>query len=63
MAQSSGRDLMLVKETGIDDEVDKLGLSFHSRSRSGKKYVRMDAFAAGQNAEERFDIRAGIGGR
>jgi hypothetical protein len=59
--RSSGRDLMMVKGSVVDDEMEKLGLAFTYRSASGKKFVLTDAYAAGQEAGARFDYRPGIG--
>jgi hypothetical protein len=59
--RSSDRDLMIVKASIVDRELDKLGMAFTSRAVGGKKYVLSDAYAAGQEAGERFDYRPGIG--
>jgi hypothetical protein len=59
--RSSGRDLMVVKGSVVEDELEKLGLEFTYRSAGGKKYVLSDAYAAGQEAGQRFDYRPGIG--
>jgi hypothetical protein len=61
--RSSGRDLMVVKASIVDQELDKLGLAFTSKVFGGRKYVLPDAYAAGQEAGERFDYRPGIGGQ
>ena len=57
---SSGRDLVPLKTTVIDDELAKLGLSFHATSRCRRKRVLADAFEAGQIAGYQFEVRAGI---
>ncbi len=59
--RSSGRDLMVVKASIVDEEVDRLGLAFTYKPIGGKRYVMTDAYAAGQEAGERFDYRPGIG--
>ncbi len=59
--RSSGRDLMVVKASVVDQELDKLGIAFKSKAVGGKKFVLPDAYAAGQEAGERFDYRPGIG--
>jgi hypothetical protein len=61
LRRSSGRDLMVVKASVVDEELDRLGLSFTAKPIGGKKYVMADAYAAGQEAGERFDYRPGIG--
>jgi hypothetical protein len=63
MHRSSGRDLMVVKASIVDEELDKLGMSFKSKSASGKKYVLRDAYTAGQEAGERFEYTQGIAGQ
>ncbi|MGH6835256.1 MAG: DUF2786 domain-containing protein [Methylocella sp.] len=57
---SSGRDLVPLKTSVIDDELAKLGLSFHVKSRGLRKRVLADAYAAGQIAGYQFEVRAGI---
>ncbi len=56
----SGRDLMVVKESIVDDEVARLGLSLRARSRATKKYVLTDAYEAGHQAGKRFEYRPGL---
>jgi hypothetical protein len=57
---SSGRGLMPLKTSVIDDELTKLGLSFQAKSRARRKRVLVDAYEAGQVAGRRFEVRAGI---
>jgi hypothetical protein len=57
---SSGRDLVLLKASIIDDELEKLGLSFRSKASARKKMVMVEAYEAGQAAGHRFEIRAGL---
>jgi hypothetical protein len=57
---SSGRDLVPLKTSVIDDELAKLGLSFQAKSRARRKNVLVDAYEAGQVAGHRFEVRAGI---
>ena len=59
---SSGRDLVPLKTSVIDDELAKLGLSFHVTSRGRRKRVLVDAYEAGQIAGYQFEVRAGIAG-
>jgi hypothetical protein len=47
---SSGRDLVPLKTSVIDDELAKLGLSFRVTSRGRRKRALADAYAAGQIA-------------
>jgi len=60
---SSGRDLAPLKTAVIDEELAKLGLSFHTTSRGGRKHVLVDAYEAGQVAGRRFEVQAGIEAR
>jgi len=56
---SSGRDLVLAKAGLVDTEMEKLGLRFRSRKPATRR-VNLDAFDAGQDAGERFEIRPGL---
>ena len=58
--QSSGRDLVPIKESIIETEMEKLGLQFHRKGGSGRRSVLSDAFNAGKEAGERFDYRPGL---
>ena len=57
---SSGRDLVPLKTSIIDDELAKLGLSFHATNRGRRKRVLADAYEAGHIAGYQFEVRAGI---
>ena len=57
---SSGRDLVPLKTSVIDDELAKLGLSFRATSGRRRKRVSADAYAAGQIAGYQFEVHAGI---
>ncbi|MGH6794130.1 MAG: DUF7168 domain-containing protein [Methylocella sp.] len=57
---SSGRDLVPLKTSVIDDELAKLGLSFHVKSQGRRKRVLADAYAAGQIAGYQFQVQANI---
>ena len=57
---SSGRELVLVKTSLIEDELAKLGLHFRAHGRASKRRVLTDAYAAGQQAGERFDYRPAL---
>jgi hypothetical protein len=55
---SSGRDLAPLKTSVIDDELTKLGLSFHVTSRGRRKRILADAYAAGEIAGYQFEAWA-----
>ena len=57
---SSGRDLVPLKTSVIEDELTKLGLSFQAKSRARRKQILVDAYEAGQVAGRRFEVRAGL---
>ena len=57
---SSGRDLVPLKTSVIDDELAKLGLSFEAKTRGRRKRVLVDAYEAGHVAGRRFEVRAGV---
>ena len=59
---SSGRDLVPVKQSILQEELDKLGLNFVSRSAPRPRRALLNAYGAGQEAGERFEYRAGIVG-
>ncbi len=54
-----GRALVPVKESLIDAEMERLGLNLRRRGAT-RRYVRQDAYGAGQEAGERFEYRPGI---
>jgi hypothetical protein len=56
---TNGRALVPVKEAIIDEEMERLGLSFRRRS-VGRRMVMPAAFSAGRKAGERFEYRPGI---
>lgn len=57
---STGRDLVPIKASVIDDELQKLGLSFHVKAESRKRMVAPDAYHAGREAGRRFEPRRGV---
>ncbi|MDD2878647.1 MAG: DUF2786 domain-containing protein [Acidiphilium sp.] len=57
---ASGRDLVPVKAAVVEDELAKLGLNLKTRTASRGKRVLSDAYAAGQEAGERFEIVSAI---
>ncbi len=58
-AGSNGRALVPIKDSMIDDEMERLGLTFHRKSTTRKK-VLPGAYNAGKEAGERFEYRPGI---
>jgi hypothetical protein len=57
---ASGRDLVPIKTSIIEDELAKLGLTLRARSRASKRYVLTDAYEAGHQAGKRFEYRPGL---
>jgi hypothetical protein len=57
---SSGRDIVPLKASVIEDELAKLGLSFAAKSQARRKHVLVDAYEAGEVAGHRFEVRPGI---
>ncbi len=58
--RSSGRDLVPVKSSVIEDELEKLGLAFERKAQSRKRRVVSDAYEAGREAGRKFEMRAGL---
>ena len=56
---TNGRALVPIKQSIIDEEMDRLGLNFRRRS-AVRRMVLPAAFSAGQQAGERFEYRPGI---
>ena len=54
---STGRDLVPMKASVIEDELEKLGLSFHAKAQSRKRNVAPDAYHAGRAAGRKFEPR------
>jgi hypothetical protein len=57
---SSGRDLVPIKASVVEDELAKLGLTLRARSRASRRYVLTDAYEAGHKAGKRFEYRPGL---
>jgi hypothetical protein len=57
---ASGRDLVPVKAAMIEEEMAKLGLNLRAKSGNRGKRVLKDAYTAGQEAGERFEITPAI---
>jgi hypothetical protein len=51
--------LVPIKDAMIDDELERLGLTFHRRA-TARKRVLSTAYNAGKEAGERFEYRPGI---
>jgi hypothetical protein len=60
LRSASGRDLVPVKASIVEDEMAKLGLTLRARSRAAKRYVLTDAYEAGHEAGKRFEYRPGL---
>ncbi|MEO5375531.1 MAG: DUF2786 domain-containing protein [Alphaproteobacteria bacterium] len=60
MRTSTGRDLVPIKESVLEDELARLGMTFTSRSAPKGKRVLSDAYEAGREAGEMFEYRPGI---
>jgi hypothetical protein len=61
MRATTGRDLVPIKRATVDDELARLGMTFHARGRQKGKRVLSDAYHAGQEASDRFEYRQGLG--
>ncbi len=57
-AATTGRDLVAVKQSVVDDELEKLGLHFTRRSASSRRLVNSEAYAAGRAAGALFEPHA-----
>jgi hypothetical protein len=58
--KSTGRDLVTVKRSIIDEEMEKLGLSFQTKTRRRKRVIA-DAYQQGVAAARRFEVDEKIG--
>ena len=57
---STGRDLVPIKTSVIDEEFENLGLSLYAKNVSSRRRVLADAYEAGRAAGRKFEVRAGI---
>lgn len=57
---SSGRDLVPLKASVIEDELEQLGLSFHAKAQSRQRMMAPDAYHAGREAGRKFEPRRGV---
>jgi hypothetical protein len=60
LRSASGRDLVPVKAAMVDEEMARLGLDFHARGTTRKREVLSDAYHAGEEAGQRFEVTPGI---
>lgn len=58
--QSSGRDLVPVKHAAVEDELAALGLSFRRKAGGRGRTILRDAYHAGKEAGDRFEVTPGI---
>jgi hypothetical protein len=56
-SKSTGRDLMIVKRTIVEEEMEKLGLSLRTKQVRRKRVIS-DAYAKGVAAAHRFEVNA-----
>jgi hypothetical protein len=59
-SKSTGRDLMIVKRSIVDEELEKLGFAFHAKQTRGKRVIS-DAYKEGLAASHRFEVNEKIG--
>ncbi len=62
LRQSTGRDLVLLKTSVIEEELEKLGLDFHAKATRRKRRVETGAYEAGRAAGRKFEPRRGVAG-
>ena len=60
--RSSGRDLVLLKTSVIDEELEKLGMAFRARSTRRKRRIAIGAYEAGRAMGRKFEPRRGVEG-
>jgi hypothetical protein len=56
----SGRDLVVVKASMVDAEIEKLGLDLQAKNGKRMSHVLTDAYDAGQTAGQQFTYTPGI---
>jgi hypothetical protein len=62
-AKSTGFDLVAVKTSVVDDDVEKLGLNFFTRKATSRaRYLHRDAYQAGKVAGSLFEPNAALQG-
>jgi len=55
MTQTTGYDLVTVKRSVVEDELEKLGLNFTTKTFARRRFVHGASFHAGKTAGERFE--------
>jgi hypothetical protein len=60
--QSTGRDLVIVKSEIITEEFAKLNMRLKKPKSKGHKFSNSDAYRAGAEAGDRFQLNAGVKG-
>jgi len=57
-SRSTGFDLVSVKHSVVDQEIDRLGLSFTARRAASRRYVHGEAYVAGKAMGDLFEPNA-----
>jgi len=60
MQSSNGRALAPIKASVIEEEMEKLGLSFRTKSQSRRRNIEPDAYRAGVAAGKSFEPHRGV---
>jgi hypothetical protein len=60
-AQTTGFDLVAVKQAVVDEEMDRLGLNFTTRRASARRHIHGEAFQLGRAAGSLFEPNAALG--
>jgi hypothetical protein len=58
--RSTGRDLVPMKASIVEDELERLGLSFHAKAQNRKRKVAHDAYHAGRAAGRKFEPQRSV---
>ena len=61
-AKTTGFDLVAVKHSVVDEEIDRLGLNFTTRAAKSRRYVHGEAYDAGRVAGALFEPNAALFG-
>ena len=56
--QTTGRDLVPVKASVVEDELARLGMAFTMKGSTRGRMVLLDAYEAGHVASGRFEIQS-----
>lgn len=60
LRRSTGRDLVLLKTSVIEEELEKLGLDFQAKAGRRKRRVEVGAYEAGRATGRKFEPRRGV---